>query len=123
MWLVIRTTGEPASIASAVRQAIGRVNPDQAIVQVATMEQHVAVSIARQRLVMAAFDVFATVALLLATIGIYGVLSGGVIERRREIAVRAAVGASRTRIAGQVGRQAIGMAVIGMGLGGAVAGR
>ena len=121
MWFVIRTTVDPATIEAAVEHAIRGVDPNQPIVQVATMEQRVAASMARQRLVMAAFDAFAAVALLLATIGIYGVLAGGVIERTREIAVRMAVGASRFSIIGQVGRQAIGMATIGMVIGGAVA--
>ena len=122
MWLVIRTTVDPATIEQAVRQAISDVDPTQPIVHVATMEQRVAASMARQRLVMGAFDIFAAVALLLATIGIYGVLAGGVIERTREIAVRAAIGASRSSIIGQVGRQAIGMAAIGMVVGSVVAG-
>jgi predicted permease len=122
MWVVIRTTVDPATIETAARQAIRGVNPNQPIVQVATMEQRVAASMARQRLVMGAFDTFAAVALLLATIGIYGVLAGGVIERTQEIAVRTAVGASRASIMGQVGRQAIAMAAIGIGGGGAVAG-
>ena len=121
MWVVIRTTVDPATIEAAVVQAIRNVNRNQPIVRVATMEQRVVASMARQRLVMGAFDAFAMVALLLATIGIYGVLAGGVIERRREIAVRTAVGASRASIMGQVGRQAIGMAIIGMAVGGAVA--
>ena len=122
MWVVIRTTVDPATIETAVRQAIRDVNPNQPIVQAATMDQRVAASMARQRLVMTAFDAFAAVALLLATIGIYGVLAGGVIEQTHEIAVRMAVGASRARIMGQVGRQAIGMAAIGTVVGGAVAG-
>ena len=121
MWVVMRTTVDPATIETAVRQAIRGASATSPIVQVATMEQRVAASMARQRLVMSAFDVFAVVALLLATIGIYGVLSGGVVERTREIAVRAAMGASRTSIMGQIGRQAIATAVIGMVVGGAVA--
>jgi putative ABC transport system permease protein len=122
MWVVIRTTNDPAVIEAAVRRAIREVNPNQPIVQVATMEQRVAASMARQRLVMMAFDVFATVALLLAAIGIYGVLAASVIERTREIAVRSAVGASRASIIGQIGRQAIGMAAIGTIVGGVIAG-
>jgi putative ABC transport system permease protein len=61
------------------------------------------------------------VALLLAAIGIYGVLAQGVVERTREFAVRTAVGASRASIIGQVGREAIGMAAIGTVVGGAIA--
>jgi putative ABC transport system permease protein len=121
MWVVVRTTVDPATVERAVRQAIRGASATSPIAQVATMEQRVAASMARQRLVMGAFDAFAMVALLLATIGIYGVLSGGVIERTREIAVRAAMGASRASIMGQIGRQAIGMAAIGIVVGGAVA--
>ena len=122
MWIVIRTTVDPATVEAAVRRAIRDVNPNQPIVHVATMERRVAASMARQQLVMSAFDAFATVALLLATIGIYGVLAGSVIERRREIAVRSALGASRTSITGQIARQAISMAAVGMVIGASVAG-
>ena len=122
MWVVIRTSVDPATIETAVGQAIRGVSAGQPIVHVATMEQRVATSMAPQRLVMSAFDAFAAVALLLATIGTYGVLAGGVIERRREIAVRTALGASRASIMGQVGRQAIGTTAIGMLVGCAVAG-
>jgi putative ABC transport system permease protein len=122
MWVVVRTEVDPSTIEKAVAKAIRDVDRNQPIVQVATMEQRIAASMARQRLVMATFDVFAVVALMLATIGIYGVLAGGVAERRREIALRTAIGASRASIMAQVGRQAIGMAAIGMVVGGAVAG-
>lgn len=121
MWLVMRTTVDPATIENAVRQAIRDVDPNQPIVQIATMGERVASSMARQRLVMAAFDAFAIVALLLAAIGIYGVLAGNVIERKRDIATRTAVGASQASIIGDVGRQAIGMATIGVAAGGLAA--
>jgi ABC-type antimicrobial peptide transport system permease subunit len=120
-WLVIRTTVDPATIEKAVRQAIREIDPNQPIVHVATMEQRVDASMARQRLVMGAFDTFAAVALLLATIGIYGVLAGGVLERTREIAMRVALGASRASIMGQIGRQALSMAAAGIAVGGVVA--
>jgi len=121
MWVVIRTTVDPATVVDAVRQAIRDVDENQPISRLATMEQRVAASMARERLVMGAFNVFAVAALVLAAIGIYGVLAGGVIERTREIAIRAALGASRAGIVGQVGRQAMGMAAIGMMAGGAAA--
>ena len=121
MWVVVRTVVDPVTVETAVRRAIRDVNPTQAIVQVATMEQRVATSMARQRLVMGVFDVFGLMALLLAAIGIYGVLAGRVIERTPEIALRAAVGASRANIVIHVGRQAIGLAALGMIVGGAIA--
>jgi predicted permease len=120
-WVVIRTSVDPAAVEAAVRQAIRDVNPNQPVVQVATMEQRVIASMARQRLVMGVFYAFALVALMLAMVGIYGVLAGGVIERTREFAVRTAVGASRLSIVSQVGRQAVAIAAIGTVAGGALA--
>ena len=73
------------------------------------MEQRVGTSMARQRLVKGAFNVFAMVALLLATIGIYGVLAGGLSNGRGRSRC-GGLGASRASIIGQVGRQALGMA-------------
>jgi predicted permease len=121
VWVLLRTTVDPATIEADVRRAIQSVDANQPIFRVATMEQRVSASMGRQRFVMAAFDAFAAVALLLATIGIYGVLARGVVERTREIALRSAVGASRGRIVRLIGGQAIGVATLGMIVGGGVA--
>lgn len=121
MWVVLRTTVEPETVEADVRDAIRSIDAGQPIFRVGTMEQRVSASMGRQRFVRAAFGTFALVALLLATIGIYGVLAGGVAERAREIALRAAVGASRARIIGSFGRQALDVAVAGIVVGGGVA--
>ena len=107
-WIVVHPAVDPATLEPAVRQAIQAVDRNRPILKVATMEQRMAASAARQRFVMTAFQTFAAVALLLAVLGIYGVLTGGVVERSREIALRSAIGASRARIMGLVLRQAVG---------------
>jgi putative ABC transport system permease protein len=117
MWIVLRTSGDPKTIAPEVRRTIRTIDPDQPILHVATMEERMAASAGLQRVVMLAFNVFAVVALLLAAIGIYAVLAGGVAERTREFGVRSAVGASRASIIGLVVRHGAGAMAIGTGLG------
>jgi putative ABC transport system permease protein len=112
--LVVRTRGEPALLAPAIRNAIWSVDKDQPVIRVATMDNLVATSAAERRFVLILFELFSLTALVLATTGIYGVLSGSVTERRREIGVRAALGASRRNILGLIIRQ--GMALVACGL-------
>ena len=118
MWIVVHTTGDSATLAPSIRRVISGIDADQPIVRVATMEQRMASATGRQRFVMTAFEAFALVALLLATIGIYGVLSGGVVERTREIAVRAAVGASARQVMALILRQAAVVVATGIAIGG-----
>lgn len=115
-WLVarVRGGGSATSLAAAVKRAIWSVDGDQPIVRVASMDAWVAASTAVRRFVMIVFEAFACVALLLAATGIYGMLSGGVTERRREIGVRAALGASRVEIVALVVGQ--GMRLTGLGV-------
>jgi putative ABC transport system permease protein len=112
--LVVRTRGDPAAAAAAVKSAIWSVDKDQPIVRVATMASLLTSSEADRRFALTLFETFGMVALVLAAIGIYGVLSGGVTERMREIGVRAALGASRRNILLMVIRQ--GMTLTGIGI-------
>jgi len=112
--LVVRVRGDAAALAPAVRQAIWSVDKDQPIQRVATLADLLAASAAERRFALLIFETFAVAALVLATAGLYGVLSGGVAERRREIGVRSALGASRGSILGRVVRQ--GMALTGLGI-------
>jgi putative ABC transport system permease protein len=114
MSLVVRTRGEAASLAPAIRSAIWSVDKDQPIIRVATMDQLLAESAAERRFALILFQAFALVALVLAATGIYGVLSGSVTERTREIGVRLALGASRGDILALVVRQ--GMTLTGLGV-------
>jgi putative ABC transport system permease protein len=121
--LVARTRSDPAAIAPAIRAAIWSVDKDQPIVRVATMEELLSRSGAERRFAMVLFTAFAIVALVLAAAGIYGVLSGSVTERTREIGVRAALGASRSEIRNLILRQGMTLAAMGalIGVIGAIA--
>ena len=117
LWLVIRAHGDAASLAPAVRAAIWSVDKDQPIVRVATMDTLLAASGAERQFALTLFEAFGLVALVLAATGIYGVLSGSVTERTREIGVRAALGASRATILALVLRQGITLTLIGIAIG------
>jgi putative ABC transport system permease protein len=121
--LVVRTRGDAAALAPAVRSAIWSVDKDQPIARIATMESLVATSAAERRFVLVLFELFGLTALILATTGIYGILAGSVTERRREIGVRAALGASRLDILRLVLRQGMTLVAVGVviGLGAALA--
>jgi putative ABC transport system permease protein len=115
--LVVRTGGDAAALTPAIRKAVWSVDSDQPIVRVATMDNLLATSEAQRRFVLILFEAFGLVALVLAATGIYGVLSGSVTERMREIGVRAALGATRGDILALVIRQGMTLTVIGVAIG------
>ena len=121
--LVVRAHGDAAALAPAIRNAIWSVDKDQPIARVATMADLLAASAAERRFSLIIFEAFALAALVLAAAGIYGVLSGSVTERTREIGVRSALGATPVSILAMILRQGITLTAVGVaiGLAGAIA--
>jgi ABC-type antimicrobial peptide transport system permease subunit len=117
MTLVVRSRGNAAVFAPAIRSAIWSVDKDQPIARVATMRELVNSSVSDRHFALMLFEAFGLSALALAAVGLYGVLSGSVTERVREIGVRAALGATQLDIVRIVLRRGIGLAAAGMGVG------
>jgi putative ABC transport system permease protein len=117
MSLVVRATRDAAGLAPDIRRAIWSVDKDQPISGMATMGDLLAASAGERRFAMILFETFGLVALVLAAIGIYGVLSGSVSERTREIGVRLALGAQRRDVLALILRQGVALTLIGVGIG------
>jgi putative ABC transport system permease protein len=117
MTFVVRTNGDPAAAAPLMRAALDQVDRNLAPQSMAAMEAIIDRTIAESRFQTRALAIFSVLALLLALVGIYGVLSSAVLERRFEIGIRMALGADRTSVVRMVLRRTLMLATLGLVLG------
>jgi predicted permease len=119
--VVVRTQGTPVSAVAAVRAAIARVDPEQGVAQVQAMDTLIANASARPRVQAGVFAIFGILALVIAAVGLYGVMAYGVEQRRREIGLQLALGAPPRRLLSGVVREGIALAVAGVLIGAGLA--
>jgi ABC-type antimicrobial peptide transport system permease subunit len=112
--LIVRTAGNPVDVTASVRSAIREIDPGLPLVNVRTMDRAIAGTVAQPRLQMLLLVIFAGVAVVLATVGVYGVMAYTVSQRVPEIGVRMAIGASPSQVVGMVVWQGTQLALLGV---------
>jgi putative ABC transport system permease protein len=117
MTFVVRTQGDPSALADAARRVIQSIDPQQPVADVRTMESWIGESVSRARFGALLLTVFSCLALLLAAVGIYGVMAYTVAQRQQEIGIRMALGAQTRDVLGMIMRQGMGMTLVGVALG------
>ncbi len=115
--LIVRANGDPSGLSAGLREAVRSVDPELPVYSLRTLEGIVTDRSAQRRLAVVLISVFAGVALLLAAVGIYGVMSYAVAQRTQEIGIRMALGAGQQDILGMVLRYGTRMAAVGITLG------
>lgn len=117
MALVVRSGSDPAALTGAIRSEVGALDKDQPAYNIRTMESLVSESVAPKRLAMLLFGIFSGVALVLAAVGVFGVMASSVTQRTHEIGIRMALGATPVTILKMIVSQAVGLALLGIVLG------
>jgi predicted permease len=115
--VLVRSAGNPLDLAPALREAVRGVDPTLAVFELGSAEQALATSLAERRFTLLLLGTFATVALVLAAVGIYGVVSFAVSERTREMGVRIALGAEPRHVFRMVVRQGLGLSLAAIAAG------
>ncbi len=117
MTLVVRTTSEPMNMALAVQREILAVDKDQPVYHIQTMEEYLSESISFQRFYASLMGIFASLAVILAAVGIYGIMNCSVVERTREIGIRMALGARPRAVIKLVVKQGMVITLLGLCIG------
>jgi len=117
MYLAVRTTSEPTSLVGAIRHEVQELDREQPIAEIATMEDLLTTSLSQSRFSTLLLGIFAGVALLLAAVGLYGVMAYSVAERTHEIGIRVALGAQASDVLRLVVRQGLTLAFAGVAIG------
>jgi putative ABC transport system permease protein len=117
MTILLRTSNDPLALVSAARNELQQMDPEQPMAAVATMDQLLGASLSRSRFTMLLLAIFAAIALLLASVGIYGVIAYGVTQRTQEFGIRIALGAAPRDVLRLVLGQGTRLASLGIGLG------
>lgn len=116
-FVLVRTTGDPATLIAPVRKAVAQTDPQLAIARTSTLEQNLSQSLAREQFNMRLIGTFALLALILATIGLYGVMAYSVTQRTREIGLRIALGAQVGTVLALILKQGMKLTALGMVIG------
>jgi putative ABC transport system permease protein len=117
MALVVRAAGDPGAVVGTVREQLWQMDNDLPVYDIATMRERIAQDDWEQKLFTRVFASFALIALVLASVGLYGLVSYGVAQRSREIGVRMALGADRSSVVAMVVRQGMKLTAVGLALG------
>ncbi len=117
MTILVRTTGDPLAIASSVREQLRAIDKDVPVTHIQTMAQVFSASVAQQRFSMLVVGLFSGLALILATVGIYGVMAYSVTQRSHEIGVRMALGARTSQVLKLILKDGMALALLGVAIG------
>jgi len=117
LFLLVRSDGDASALIPSIRSAVAAIDAEQPVYNIRTMEEAVALSSFQQRISALLLGIFAAVALVLAAVGIYGVMSYSVSARTQELGIRMAIGATRSDVLRLVLMQVAGLAAVGLVIG------